>query len=283
MIIGISGKIKNGKDLVGDVIQYLSHNGINALDNREDDEIITLLDNRDYHSKWKIKKYADKLKDIICILIGCSREDLENQEFKASTLSKEWDVTELHLDFGDYCDMFLFPSLKDANEHLEKNYRDVVIFGDRRTYYLSKSIETKSLTVRDLLQMIGTNLFRNMLHPNTWINALFSEYKNDSKWLVTDVRFLNEKIPIDDRGFNIRVNRDIKNRFPKLWEEFGSNNDDEFYNWLKEKDFDLYKKLTHDSETALDDIDFKYVINNNSSIKNIVEEVKNIMIKENIL
>ena len=30
----------------------------------------------------EIKKFADKLKDIVCLLIGCTREQLEDQEFK---------------------------------------------------------------------------------------------------------------------------------------------------------------------------------------------------------
>ena len=38
-------------------------------------------------------------------------------------------------------------------------------------------------TYRWLLQNIGTECFRNNLHPDTWVNALFSDYK--SKFTVT--------------------------------------------------------------------------------------------------
>jgi hypothetical protein len=41
-------------------------------------------------SGFEIKKYADKLKDFVCILIGCTREQLEDQEFKEKELGEEW-------------------------------------------------------------------------------------------------------------------------------------------------------------------------------------------------
>ena len=34
------------------------------------------------HSHIEIKKYADKLKDIACILLNCTREDLEDEGFQ---------------------------------------------------------------------------------------------------------------------------------------------------------------------------------------------------------
>lgn len=38
------------------------------------------------NSEYKIKKFADKLKDIVCILIGCTREQLEDSKFKSMTM-----------------------------------------------------------------------------------------------------------------------------------------------------------------------------------------------------
>ena len=70
MIIGVSGHMNSGKDLVGLIIQHLTD------------------------SNWKIKKFADKLKDIVCLLIGCTREQLEDRKFKETPLSSEWDKQE---------------------------------------------------------------------------------------------------------------------------------------------------------------------------------------------
>ena len=41
---------------------------------------------------WKIVKFADKLKDIVCLLIGCTRQQLECREFKEKELGEEWGV-----------------------------------------------------------------------------------------------------------------------------------------------------------------------------------------------
>ena len=70
-LYGISGKINSGKDLVGEILQCLSC-GFTT------EETLTYI-NEDIKygvSSYKIKKYADKLKDIVCLLIGCTREDL---------------------------------------------------------------------------------------------------------------------------------------------------------------------------------------------------------------
>ena len=40
---------------------------------------------------FKNVKFADKLKDCVCILLGCTRSQLEDREFKESYLSSEWD------------------------------------------------------------------------------------------------------------------------------------------------------------------------------------------------
>ena len=40
-----------------------------------------------------------------------------------------------------------------------------------------EGLELIKPTPRFLLQFIGTNLFRNQLHPEIWVNSLMSEYK----------------------------------------------------------------------------------------------------------
>ncbi len=70
-------------------------------------------------------------------------------------------------------------------------------------------------TVRDFLQLLGTDAIRNGLHTNAWVNALMADYKprkmdqySPSNWIVTDVRFPNEAEAIKDRGgVIIRIDR----------------------------------------------------------------------------
>ena len=146
-IIGISGKVGSGKDLVGKIIQYLTAEDVsrscyaNLMTNKSIDGY--------NNSNWKIVKFADKLKDIICILIGCTREQLEDREFKEKELGEEW---------------WFYKG-------------EVGIYPYNTPYEANKKLPLIKYTPRKLLQDIGTDLFRNQLHPNIWVNSLMSDYK----------------------------------------------------------------------------------------------------------
>jgi hypothetical protein len=76
----------------------------------------------------------------------------------------------------------------------------------------------------------------------------------ENNWIITDLRFPNELEAIKKRnGLTIRINR------PGLEE----NN--------------------HISETALDNADFDYVIDNNTSLKALINSVYYILKKENLI
>jgi len=119
---------------------------------------------------------------------------------------------------------------------------------DNTSWYIVK------LTPRKLLQLLGTEAGRNIIHPNIWVNALFASYLKDSNWVVTDVRFPNEAQAIKDRGgITIRVTRP------------GTATGN------------------HPSEIALDDAKFKYEIINDGSMEELVKKVKEILIKEKLI
>lgn len=117
-------------------------------------------------------------------------------------------------------------------------------FYDRQYYDIY--IKQLGVNIRELQQKVGTELFRNVLHPDTWIYALFSNYKNNS-WIVTDVRFPNEANYIKSlNGILIRINR-------------GSIID------------------KHESEIALDDYaDWDYTIENNGTLLEFEDKIKNL-------
>ena len=62
MIIGISGKAQSGKDTVGKIIQSLTQGD-------REDKIAEIVINDWIGSEptWQIVKFADALKDILCI------------------------------------------------------------------------------------------------------------------------------------------------------------------------------------------------------------------------
>jgi hypothetical protein len=284
-IIAISGKIKSGKDTVSSIIQYLT----NPFDK---DMNTTFNINEDYSvgNIWKIKKFTDKLKDIVCILIGCTRDQLEDREFKEKELGEDW----------WYC--------QDERNGPLISYKKA----------LDGSVVTK-LTPRLLLQLIGTNCGRNIIHPDVWVNSLMNGYTEGSQcnciiheesngcyhcdysgwdiapstWIITDLRFPNELQAVKDRrGISIRVNRDTEYlkclKDPVYFVENYLRTNKEEKIELREYDKDFIRKhciptKEHESETALDGVQFDYTINNNGTIEELIEQVKEILIKEQII
>jgi hypothetical protein len=127
------------------------------------------------------------------------------------------------------------------------------------------------MTVRDLLQKLGTEAMREGLHTNVWVNALMADYKPGPfypdvpaedhaklpNWIITDTRFPNEAQAIKDKGgMVIKVDR------PGVGPVNG-----------------------HPSEDALKDYNFDYVIHNNGSIndldKKVIEFINNFIFTPN--
>jgi hypothetical protein len=69
--------------------------------------------------------------------------------------------------------------------------------------------EGEQLSARDLMQLIGTDLFRK-LNPNVWVNALLNKIKRSNRQvvIVSDCRFPNEVEAIKNSGGLVfRLNR----------------------------------------------------------------------------
>lgn len=284
MIIGISGKIGSGKDTVGKIIKYLAAGG-KAEDAIWNEEALKVLDNKeawnpDIFNKpdaWQIKKFASKLKQIVSILTGIFVEDLEKEEIKNKLLGEEWTR------YG-YADGFWKHSngdiVMDNKECSKEKYEEELKINWQTAY-------KTELTPKILLQYIGTDLFRDKILQNIWVNALFADYKSickdrckkqtlgnpeqctceqdcigeKSNWIITDLRFPNEFDAIKSRGgICVRISRDYVLR--------GAEEDP--------------KKL-HLSETALDNHTFDYEIQNDSTIDELIQQIKEILIKEKII
>jgi hypothetical protein len=181
MIIGINGYAGSGKDTVGTIIQYMYANHSHPSTSLE--EVLKNPDEHDWwleeQSEWEIKKWAGKLKEIASMLTGIPKHKFEDQEFKKTNLSSEWDCN---------------PPGKVG------------------------TIYKQPLTVREFLQRLGTDALRYGLHENAWVNALMSDYKkidyNDDEqpeypnWIITDTRFPNEAQAIKNMGgVVIRIDR----------------------------------------------------------------------------
>lgn len=270
MIIGVSGKIGSGKDLVGQIIKYHIYNkdrinkGFNPIKNFHQFD-----DGHLRETNWQIVKFDDKLKDIVCILLGCTRKQLEDREFKETPLGEEW------IRYG-YADGHFYSSKGTVmnNESCSKERYEQELHNNWQTAYKLHH------TPRTIMQLLGTQVGR-FIHPNTWVNITMNNYrpygyeKGSNKnvadvledihfdtlifpnWIITDVRFPNEANAIKQRnGINIRLERN------------GNSN---------------INNQQHESETALDDYKFDYIIDNNYSIEELIERVKEILLIEKII
>ena len=272
-LIGISGKINAGKDLVGSIIQYLYWKKL-VLDKGllEDNQLVEFSEFTSLHldnSNFKIRKFGAKLKQIVALLIGCTVEDLESQEFKSSPLGKEW----------------LRYSYADGFKRFKGETTMLSIECDKETYDYQYQVNWQTAyqtqyNPRMLMQIIGTDLLRDQLLNDVWVNGLFADYIGHCNsqfclgtkqcpdehitkdcnavypnWIITDTRFPNELQAIKERnGIVIRINRD-----------------------------NIDNSSTHESETALDNSEFDWTISNNGTIQDLIEEVRKMLVYFNIL
>ena len=131
--------------------------------------------------------------------------------------------------------------------------------------------ELVPVTYREFLQKVGTDALRDKVHKEVWVNALFADYKafnepsrypnggggKHPNWIITDTRFPNELAAVEEYGgITILVRR---------------GNDDSS------------TTKAHESETALDNSSFDYVILNNGTIEELIEDVRIILKKEKII
>jgi len=256
-LIGVSGKIKDGKDLVGEMLLYIGDNV--GEPTYEGFELYVNLDPR-----YTIKKCADKLKDAICVILGCTRAQLEDRDYKEKELSEEWWCYQLG--DGTLLPRGYYPNKPD-NDMCEERY-------------------LVKLTPRKILQIFGTQGGRMVVHPNIWVNALFADYNSysargseyefeKSHWIITDIRFPeNEGKAVSSRGgLLIGIKRLFNLRFP----EYTELNDAEGYDIPEELGVvnpELYKNLMHESETSMGDHSWcDVIIENNGTIEELFNNV----------
>lgn len=269
MIVAFCGKLGSGKDVCGRIIQYLTSTRQYEKSFIEWEKI-TQTTGRWYagYSDWMIMKFADSLKDMVCVLLSCTRDDLENRVFKDTPLGIEWNKWKVQ---GSYPESNLINYYSTE----EEAKFSITIDGENFMTF-EPTIEEIEMTPRLLMQLLGTECGRNIIHPDLWVLSLFRKYQpiyvgewNEGdepefnfpdkykypNWCITDVRFPNEVKRIQSKGgIVIRLER---------------HNDN---------------PSDHYSETALDNFNgFDYIIDNNGTIEELFEKVKEILILEKIL
>lgn len=328
-IYGICGYKQSGKNTVAKIWQLLDFyykmgkdywvkfaSIENSIENYTDTQYV--LENLQFENKnfsWKQKSYAHKLKQILCIFFGCKMEDFESEGFKNSKVPEEWKVWKVTFS----TEVTFEPSITEifsSKEEALKRYNEL----DNLDYWVCEPTEHLP-TYREVLQYIGTDLFRNQLHPNIWVNATMVDYRpidnrtiqdpDDSNieypdWIITDIRFQNEADAVTERGG--RLIKVIRYKVgDKVWfnDEAGlyedknqsgeyeiigihsneeyliSNGTTEMGAWNYE--INHINKDTHASEVEQDSIPVYYTIHNCTTLEDLIENVKYIMIEEGVI
>ncbi|MHA2063122.1 MAG: deoxynucleotide monophosphate kinase family protein [Candidatus Thorarchaeota archaeon] len=172
-----------------------------------------------------IVHFADALKKACNIIFGIPLEDMETEEGKQKLTHVRWPQ---HAD-GDHG--YVPFSAEDG---------DVERF----------------MTVREILQFVGTDLFRNQIDPDVWVESVFRQpWNEDDIIIIADARFPNEAEIARKHGLLINIVRST-----------GLESDG------------------HKSETALAEYtDYHYTVHNNSSIDDLVANLGFIMNAKSLL
>lgn len=298
MIISISGHIDSGKDTAGQIIQWIidhSHTSQKTIGKDKSYNSFIMDIGRSHISSWQIKKWAGPLRKVAAILLEMDEEFLYTDEFKQMVLPECWGKVMQASRGQEYNELmtgreFLQKLGTDAiRDRLHENawvnalmsqykpHQRCTVWEDEHTepgpYYHPKCI--------------GCNdgYFGYKLQPYCKNCAKVSRYPNI---IITDTRFPNELAAVKKHdGITIRIKRPLP--FPKtiIISRTALDKYEVLFDENNPKHLDLFRgeqlKNLHESETALDNATFDYEIINDSTIEQLIEKLKNILINKQIL
>lgn len=180
--------------------------------------------------KVAITAFAEPLKEMAISIVGLEREAVYgSDEQKNSPSHVLWDTMPLDI------------RLKYSNEQLDEDGRTLPRSGQ--------------MTNREVLQVIGTDIFRNYIDNDVWANAPFRNNWNYADMVIlTDCRFPNEKTAVESNGgIVIRLNRKTG---------------------LVDN---------HASEIALDNVVFEHEYTNDGTLEELEAYLSNLLVKLKLL
>lgn len=271
MIVSVSGKIFTGKDEFANIFKK--------------------IDAKYQGSKtsFKDEKFANPMKDMICILLNCTRQQLEDRIFKETILPEDWWYWEMQRE-GGYSTIkldYLTTPKKELDEYT--------------------GLKLIKPTPRLLMQLLGTEAGKGILHPKIWSKALISRYNPEKRkvviddveeyetqypnWIITDMRFIDEiEVVKQLKGITIRIDRPTEilvqqwfknlksDEFSKLCIKYKLfNYSNKVFNYSYDIAKYIWEREQHKSETDLDNYtDFDYIIYNDSSLEDFEKKIEKI-------
>lgn len=205
LIIGLSGQKASGKDLSANIIDYIVK--LNIRNANYKDWLLYDISKKDKTINT-VTHFANPLKEFISGLFDINIEFFNDRRFKDELYIKLYEHTK-RLCIGR--DSFITKEQAIENKYMiidtEKLNRLPL------SYYMT--LPNMCIKIRTLLQYIGTDIGRNMIDNNLWINLVVRKINEISDkyklCIIPDIRFYNEANIIKQLGgYVIKINRDIE-------------------------------------------------------------------------
>jgi len=191
MIIALTGNQQSGKDTIAKMIQYYHYSKRKGISSFLLDDF--LKNENEWYDRimkfenpnWQIKKFALKLKQQAADLVGCSVEDFENEEFKATVMPKQFQIkyehpVDNHITYSQHTYRWLLQHLADKiKELLGENYFVDELFS---SYEDGKIKNAEPNRINDEPGILRRT--RNL----------------ESNWIISDMRYLYEAKAVKERG-----------------------------------------------------------------------------------
>ena len=180
-------------------------------------------------------------------IIGLSGRAGSGKDTVANYLVKNYGYTKLS--FGNVLKDVVACIFGWPRELLEGDTKESREFRNKEDKWWSEHLKFK-ITPRIALQKIGTDVFRMHFHQDIWLLILKRQITKLDKIVVTDIRFINEYNMIKNIGgtiISITRNNIIKDN--------------------------------HLSENILDNIKFKYNLDNSGTIEELHQKISNFLLE----
>lgn len=265
-LIGFIGKIGSGKDEVSNMFNHIHETVLSKGDLSFDNYL-----NNKRNGEYKNVKFANELKKLIANLLGVPVEKLEDREFK-NTPIKSMELKKITFGTNIEGENPATYSVNISSEFGEAKYH-------QKPNYSIISEEVIEVTPRWLMINIGTEAFRNIISKDWWVMQTFKNYTEESKWIISDVRFPNEADTVKHyKGLNIAIKRPFGMRFPEYAYLTNPKDIYEAPFELKSVNPKLYSEITSESEMILDDYDkwADKIIYNDTTLEFLYNQVINL-------
>ena len=201
-IIGVAGRKNSGKDTVASMINYIFATGITRSNYAN---YVIQRKSIDISHKDRIIHFADSMKDAMSIIFSIPRSTFDDRVKKDN---EYWDYfNRKFITFGEV--------IRNKNYYIVDN-----IIDNNLSNIIQRSITKQQnlyIKLRLLMQYFGTDICRNYIDNNIWINSTMSKVINiaitRTLCIIPDVRFANEANAIRNNdkllyGGLIKINRD---------------------------------------------------------------------------